>query len=65
MGTRILRHQQSTNTRKTWRKYKGDGGKVQEWMGGNELNPKTQTRRHRAVDFPGLESETTSINEIS
>ena len=31
----------------------------------NGLNPKCQTRGHKTVDFPGLESGSTSINEVS
>ena len=34
-------------------------------MLGNGLDPKCQTRGHKTVDFPGLESGSTSINEVS
>ena len=39
--------------------------KVQKWMLENGLDPKCQTRGHKTVDFPGLESGSTSINEVS
>ena len=39
--------------------------KVQKWMLKNGLDPKRQTRGHKTVDFPGLESGSTSINEVS
>ena len=31
----------------------------------NGLDPKCQTRGHKTVDFPGLESGSTRINEVS
>ena len=39
--------------------------KVQKWMIENGLDPKCQTRGHKTVDFPGLESGSTGINEVS
>jgi hypothetical protein len=39
--------------------------KVQKWMLENGLDPKCHTRGHKTVDFPGLESGSTSINEVS
>ena len=39
--------------------------KVQKWMLKNGLDPKRQTRGHKTVDFPGPESGSTSINEVS
>ena len=39
--------------------------KVQNWMVTNELDPKRQTRRHEAFNFPGLESGSIGTNEVS
>ena len=39
--------------------------KVQKRMLENRFDPKCQTRGHKTVDFPGLESGSTSINEVS
>ena len=38
--------------------------KVHKLMLENGLDPKCQTRGHKTVDFPGLESGSTGINEV-